>query len=246
MAEILEVRHLAYRYPDGTVALRDIELHVQDGDRLAVIGPNGAGKSTLFFHFNGTFRGEGDISVQGKILSDKTLHDVRRAVGLVFQDPNDQLFMPTVFEDVAFGPVNLGCSETEVRDRVTRALRQVGMEGTEALIPHHLSLGQRKKVALASVLSLDPAILAFDEPSSGLDPRSRRALIGFLRTLKQTILIATHDLDLVLDVCDRAVILDGGELVYEGKVPQIFDQESLLVSHGLERPLSLQKRSDAW
>ena len=165
MGAALEVRHLSFHYPDGTAALNDVSLRVEEGERVAVIGPNGAGKSTLFFHLNGTLRGEGEISVLGKKLTDETLYDVRRAVGLVFQDPNDQLFMPTVFEDVAFGPMNLGCSETDVQDRVLRALKQVGMEGSETLVPHHLSLGQRKKVALAAVLALDPAILAFDEPS---------------------------------------------------------------------------------
>jgi cobalt/nickel transport system ATP-binding protein len=241
-AAALEVRHLSFHYPDGTAALHDVSLRVEGGERVAVIGPNGAGKSTLFFHLNGTFRGEGEISVLGKKLTDETLYDVRRAVGLVFQDPNDQLFMPTVFEDVAFGPMNLGCSETGVRDRVSKALLQVGMEGTESLVPHHLSLGQRKKVALACVLALEPAILAFDEPSGGLDPRSRRALINFFKTLPQTMLIATHDLDLVLDLCKRAVIIDGGRIVYEGAVPQIFDQEQLLKSHGLEKPLRMQGR----
>jgi cobalt/nickel transport system ATP-binding protein len=240
MTAALDVRHLSYHYPDGTTALRDVSLRIEEGERVAIIGPNGAGKSTLFFHLNGTFRGEGNIDVLGEPLTDKTLYQVRRTVGLVFQDPNDQLFMPTVFEDVAFGPMNLGCSETEVRDRVVRALRQVGMEGTEALVPHHLSLGQRKKVALACVLALQPAILAFDEPSSGLDPRSRRALIEFLKSLSQTILIATHDLDLVVDLCQRAVIIDGGQIVYDAGVPQIFEQEALLKSHGLEKPLRMQ------
>jgi len=238
----LDVRHLAYVYPDGTAALRDVSLQVEPGERVAVIGPNGAGKSTLFFHLNGTFRGQGAIFALGQKLEDKTLYDIRRAVGLVFQDPNDQLFMPTVFEDVAFGPMNLGCSETEVRDRVERALRQVGMEESEAWVPHHLSLGQRKKVALACVLSLEPAILAFDEPSSGLDPRSRRALIEFLKMLPQTILIATHDLDMVLDLCQRALILDRGQVVFEGNVPDLFEKEDLLKAHGLEKPLSLQRR----
>lgn len=208
---------------------------------MAVIGPNGAGKSTLFFHLNGTFRGEGEVLVLGRALNDQTIYDIRREVGLVFQDPNDQLFMPTVFEDVAFGPLNLGLSETEVRDRVKTALGQVGMEGTEALVPHHLSLGQRKKVAIASVLALQPKILAFDEPSSALDPRSRRALIEFLKTLKQTILIATHDLDMVCELCTRALIIDGGRIVHEGDVPQVFENEEVLKRHGLEKPFRLKQ-----
>lgn len=242
MSAAIELRGLSFSYPDGTVALRQVELLVQPGERVAIIGPNGAGKSTLFFHLNGIFRGKGEILIQGQHLDDESLYEIRRKVGLVMQDPNDQLFMPTVFEDVAFGPTNLGCTETEVRDRVTKALAVVGMSGSEALAPHHLSLGQRKKVALASVLSLNPEVLAFDEPSSGLDPRSRRALIEFLKALPQTQLIATHDLDLVLDVCQRAIIVDKGQVVYEGKVPDIFSQEELLHAHGLEKPLSLQKR----
>ncbi len=242
MEPVIRIGHLSFHYPDGTPALRDINLEIARGERVAIIGPNGAGKSTLFFHLNGTFRGEGDIAISGCLLNSKTLYDIRRQVGLVFQDPNDQLFMPTVFEDVAFGPMNLGCSETEVRDRVQKALRQVGMEGSEALVPHHLSLGQRKKVAVAAVLAMDPEILAFDEPSSGLDPRSRRALIEFLKTLPQTQLIATHDLDLVLDLCQRAIVIDRGQIVYEGKVPDIFADESRLKSYGLEKPLSMQRK----
>jgi cobalt/nickel transport system ATP-binding protein len=241
MDAVLQVCNLSYRYPDGAQALKGIDLEVQAGERVAVIGPNGAGKSTLFFHLNGTFRGEGNVTVLGKTLNDRTIYDIRREVGLLFQDPNDQLFMPTVFEDVAFGPLNLGLSELEIRDRVKNALRQVGMEGTEALVPHHLSLGQRKKVALASVLALEPKILAFDEPSSGLDPRSRRALIDYFKTLTETILIATHDLEMVCELCSRALIIDEGRIVYTGSVPQIFENESLLRAHGLERPLSLIK-----
>ncbi|OGR90036.1 MAG: cobalt ABC transporter ATP-binding protein [Elusimicrobia bacterium RIFCSPLOWO2_01_FULL_59_12] len=240
MKSVLDVRRVSYRYPDGTRALENVAFNLLEGERLAVIGPNGAGKSTLFFHLNGTFQGEGEIDILGERLNGRTLAAARRHVGLVFQDPNDQLFMPTVFEDVAFGPVNLGYSETEVRERVQKALRQIGMEGSEALTPHHLSMGQRKKVALATVLAMAPRILAFDEPSSGLDPRSRRQLIELLKTLPQSQLIATHDLDLVLDVCHRAILLDGGRIVGEGKVPQIFDQEELLSAHGLEKPLRMQ------
>jgi cobalt/nickel transport system ATP-binding protein len=240
MTAALTIRGISFDYPDGTPALRDISLEVPEGQRLAVIGPNGAGKSTLFFQLNGTVRGEGDVIVHGQALTDKTLFEIRKAVGLVFQDPNDQLFMPTVFEDVAFGPMNLGLSEGEIRDRVAEALRDVGMDGSQAQAPHHLSLGQRKKVAIAAVLALKPQILAFDEPSSGLDPRSRRSLIQFLKGLSQTQLLATHDLDLVLDLCDRAVILDKGKIVADGKVPAIFEDSQLLEAHGLEKPYRLQ------
>jgi cobalt/nickel transport system ATP-binding protein len=240
MTPALEVKNLLYRYPDGTLALRDVSMVVQPGERVAVMGPNGAGKSTLFFHLNGTFRGDGQVLVEGTALDDRTIYEIRRRVGLVFQDPNDQLFMPTVFEDVGFGPMNLGLTEEEIRDRVRTALHVVGMDGAEALAPHHLSLGQRKKVALAAVLALQPSILAFDEPSSGLDPRSRRALIEFLKGLPQTQLIATHDLDLVFDVCQRAIVIDGGQIVADRPVPDIFKETALLEAHGLERPLRMQ------
>ena len=236
----LRIAHLSYRYPDGHQVLYDINLEIAEGEHVGIIGPNGAGKSTLFFHLNGTYRGEGTIEVMGCELNDKSLYQIRRDVGLVFQDPNDQLFMPTVFEDVAFGPMNLGLSELEVKERVEDALGIVGMQGSEGLTPHHLSLGQRKKVALAAVLSTDPKILAYDEPSSGLDPRGRRSVIEFLRSRKDTQLIATHDLDLVLEVCQRAIILDGGKIVGEGKIPDLFRQDELLRAHGLEKPLSWQ------
>lgn len=240
MSRVLEVSGLSFRYPDGTLALQDVNFHLHEGERVALIGPNGAGKSTLLFHLNGTFQGQGSVVVLGQELTSQSLYEIRKRVGLVFQDANDQLFMPTVFEDVAFGPMNLGYSEEEVKNRVQRALRGVGMEGTEGLTPHHLSVGQQKKVALASVLVMEPPILAFDEPSDGLDPRSRRGLIGLLQRLPQTQLIATHDLDLVLDICQRAIILDAGQLVYEGKVPEIFNQEKMLFAHGLEKPLRWQ------
>jgi cobalt/nickel transport system ATP-binding protein len=238
----MEIRNLSFRYPDGTLALRDVNLCVMPSERVAVIGPNGAGKSTLFFHLNGTLRGTGEVRIFDHLLSDATIHKIRQQVGLVFQDPNDQLFMPTVFEDVAFGPVNLGLSEVEVRDRVQKALRQVGMQGFEARVPYHLSLGQRKQAALACVLALEPKILAFDEPSSNMDPRSRRSLMEYLKGREETMLVATHDLDLVLELCDRAVILDAGQVVFEGKIPAVFENENVLAAHGLEKPLRLQHK----
>jgi cobalt/nickel transport system ATP-binding protein len=241
MDTVLQVSHVSYHYPDGHRVIQDVNFQLHSGERLAIIGPNGAGKSTLFFCLNGIFQSEGDILVLGEKMEAKTLGTIRQNIGLVFQEPHDQLFMPTVFEDVAFGPINMGCSEADVRERVQRALRQVGMDGSEALTPYHLSVGQRKKIAVATVLAMDPQILAFDEPSSGLDPRSRRQLIHFLKELPQPQLIATHDLDLVLDVCQRVLILDDGRIVGEGIVPEIFEQERLLTAHGLERPLRMQK-----
>ncbi|HVO32525.1 MAG TPA: ATP-binding cassette domain-containing protein [Elusimicrobiota bacterium] len=242
MPAAIEIADLRYRYPQGHQALDGISLRVQEGERVAIIGPNGAGKSTLFLHLNGVLGGEGSIVVFGRPLNSHTLYDIRRDVGLVFQDPNDQLFMPTVFEDVAFGPVNLGLSEVDVRQRVHDALAAVGMEKTDPLAPHHLSLGQRKKVALAGVLALSPRLLAIDEPSDGLDPASRRSLIRFLGGLPQTLIIATHDLDLVLDLCHRAIILDNGRVVADEAVPDIFRDDRRLEAHGLEKPLSWSRR----
>ena len=234
---VLEVIDLSFRYPEGAQALRHVNLAVKFGERVAVIGPNGAGKSTLFLHLNGTFRGEGEIFVQGQKLTEQTIYEIRKKVGLVFQDPNDQLFMPTVFEDVAFGPMNLGLSEEAVRERVQKTLAVVGMPGSETLTPHHLSMGQKKKIALATVLAVEPEILALDEPSSGLDPRSRRQLIRFLKGLPQTQMVATHDLDLVLDLCSRAILMDDGQVVCEGSLPDLFSRRDLLEAHGLEQPL---------
>jgi cobalt/nickel transport system ATP-binding protein len=241
---VLEIQGLSFHYPDGMEALKGVNLKLCKFERVAVIGPNGAGKSTLFFHLNGIFRGTGEIRVLGQLMDNSTLHAIRRQVGLVFQDPDDQLFMPTVFEDVAFGPVNLGLSEAQVRDRVRTALHWVGMEGSEALVPHHLSVGQKKKIALATVLSMDAKILAFDEPSTGLDPRSRRSLIELLKKLPQPQLIATHDLDLTLEVCSRAVLMDGGRVIADGSIPDIYEDKALLEAHGLEQPRSWAARAE--
>lgn len=241
MTSALEIEALSFSYPDGTAALKDITLRIEAGERVAIIGPNGAGKSTLFFHLNGTFQGSGLIRVFGEVLTPASVYTVRQLVGLVFQDPNDQLFMPSVFEDVAFGPQNLGLNESEVRTRVSEALEEVGMSGAESRVPHHLSLGERKKIAMAAVLSLRPKLLAIDEPSSGLDPRSRRALMEFLISQPQSQLIATHDLDLVLDVCHRAILLDRGRVVADEPVPGIFADGARLEAHGLETPWRLRK-----
>jgi cobalt/nickel transport system ATP-binding protein len=237
MAEtVVSIRDLSYSYPDGRRALKHIGLEVGHGEKVAVVGLNGAGKSTLFLHLNGILRGEGQVHVTNVEVDDVSVRDVRAKVGLVFQDPDDQLFSPTVFEDVAFGPLHMGVRPEEVRRRVSRALATVGMTGHEKHMPHHLSLGERKRIAIATVLAMDPAILVLDEPSAGLDPRSRRNLILFLRDLTQTLLVASHDMRLVWELCPRTVILDGGRVVADGLTAELLQDTQLMECHGLESP----------
>jgi cobalt/nickel transport system ATP-binding protein len=235
---VIRVENLSFSYPDGRPALVDVSLDVAPGEKVAVVGPNGAGKSTLFLHFNGTLRarGDGHVQVAGLVVGDRTLRALRARVGLVFQDPDDQLFSPTVFEDVAFGPLHMDLPEDEVRERVALALAAVGMTGHEELMPHHMSAGERKRIAIATVLAMDPEILVLDEPSSGLDPRARRSLIGLLRGLPQTMLVASHDMRLAWDLCPRTVILDGGRLAADGPTVDLLRDEALMERHGLEVP----------
>jgi cobalt transport protein ATP-binding subunit len=233
----IDLEHVHFRYPDGFEALRGVELHVGPGEKVALVGPNGAGKSTLMLQLNGTLRPEhGSVRVAGMAVSKDTIRRVRAEVGLVFQDPDDQLFSPTVFDDVAFGPLHMGLPADEVHRRVERALAAVGMAAFAHRVPHRMSLGQRKRVALATVLSMDPSILVFDEPSAGLDPRGRRELIRLLRTLDQTMLVSTHDMRLVAEVFPRVVVMDDGLVVADGPTAGILADEALLEAHGLEAP----------
>ena len=236
----IDVEHVSFTYPDGHVALQDVSLHLSSSEKVALIGPNGAGKSTLLLHLNGLLKPQtGRIRVCGLDVCDDNLGVVRAAVGLVFQDPNDQLFCPTVFEDVAFGPLYQGLPEADIRARVTAALEAVGMEGFAARSSYRLSLGEKKRIALATVLSLRPQILVLDEPSAGLDPRARRSLIQLLTTVHPTLLIASHDLELVLEVCDRVILLDEGRIVTDGDPRETMGDVALMEVHGLERPHSL-------
>jgi cobalt/nickel transport system ATP-binding protein len=233
----IEIEHLHYAYPDGFEALRGVDLAIGRGEKVALVGPNGAGKSTLMLHLNGTNApSHGSVRVGGVTVERAALGRIRGEVGLVFQDPDDQLFSPTVRDDVAFGPLHMGLPETEIHDRVERALAAVGMSGFERRLPHRLSLGQRKRVAMATVLSMDPSVLVFDEPSAGLDPRGRRELIGLLRELPQTMLVATHDMRLVAEVLPRTVVMDGGLIVADGPTDRILADVPLLEAHGLEAP----------
>ena len=230
----IEFHALSFAYPDGRKALDNVSLMIREGEKVALIGPNGAGKSTLMLHLNGILRGQGVTKIMGTEVDDGNLGIIRSQVGLVFQHPDDQLFSPTVFEDVAFGPLHMDLDEEEVRQRVDWALTQVGMTGFENRICHHLSLGEKKRIAIATVLAMRPAILALDEPSGELDPRARRELIHLLRELPQTMLVASHDMRLVKELLPRTVILDEGRLVADGQTTELLQDVELLYQHGLE------------
>jgi cobalt/nickel transport system ATP-binding protein len=233
----LLVEDLAYAYPDGHQALYGVDLRIERGERVALLGPNGAGKTTLVLHLNGILRaGRGRVTVGGLPVDKPGLREIRRRVGVVFQDPDDQLFMPTVGEDVAFGPRNLGLPEAEIAARVAEALEQVGMSGYENRPPHHLSFGQRRRVAVATVLSMHPEILVLDEPSSNLDPAGRRELAEVLQALPVTLLMVTHDLPYALQLCPRSVILDEGVVVADGGTRELLADPDLLSRHRLELP----------
>ncbi|MBI4675498.1 MAG: ATP-binding cassette domain-containing protein [Chloroflexi bacterium] len=236
MHHTIQVHNLIFKYPDGTRALDGVNLSVAPGEKVALVGPNGAGKSTLILHLNGILRGEGQVCVAGMDVSNGNLAKIRAAVGLVFQDPDDQLFSPTVFDDVAFGPIYQGLAEKEVRARVADALAAVHMQEYAQRVSHHLSVGQKKRIAIATVLSMQPEILVLDEPSAGLDPRARRGLINLLRELPQTMLIATHDLHLVAELLPRTIVMDNGRVVADGQTSVILNDEALLCAHGLEKP----------
>jgi cobalt/nickel transport system ATP-binding protein len=229
---MIAARGLRFRYPNGVLGLDGVDLRVAHGERVAVLGPNGAGKTTLMLHLNGLLRGEGELDVAG--ISDP--HELRAAVGLVFQDPDDQLFMPTVAEDVAFGPLNLGLERDEVHARVAAALAAVRMEHVLDRAPHQLSLGQRRRVAIATVLAMQPRLLVLDEPAANLDPRARRELLEVLDGIGRTMLVVTHDLPFAARLCERAVILSGGRIAADGPCSEILADEELLAAHDLELP----------
>ncbi len=233
---VLVVENLSFNYPDGHAALYDVSLKISPGEKVALVGPNGAGKSTLMLHLNGILSGDGAICVAGFSLEKENLPFIRANVGMVFQNPDDQLFSPTVFEDVAFGPLHMGLPEAEVRERVELALEKVGMRDYAQRLSHHLSVGEKKRISIATVLSMDPKILVLDEPSAGLDPRARRSLINLLREMDLTMLVSTHDMRMVAELFPRTVVMDGGRVVADGGTEEILADESLLQAHGLEKP----------
>ena len=234
---IVEVRELMYTYPDGTEALRGVSFRIGHGSSVALVGANGAGKSTLLLHLNGylpTTRGE--VLIGDTAVTRETAVLARRAVGMVFQDPDDQLFMPTVAEDVAFGPLSAGLPPEQVERRVVSALERVGMMHVRERPPYRLSAGEKRAVAIATVLAMSPDILVMDEPSANLDPRARRRLIELLLSFEHTRIIATHDLEMVVEVCSRVIVLDGGKVVADGPARDLLNDEALMLAHGLERP----------
>jgi cobalt/nickel transport system ATP-binding protein len=233
----LKIEDLSFHYPDGHPALRDVRLALGPGEKVALVGPNGAGKSTLLLHLNGILEKQsGRVEVAGVELGPKTLGRVRASVGLVFQSPDDQLFSPTVFDDVAFGPIYQGLPEAVVHQRVDEALHMVHMESYIRRVSHHLSVGEKKRIAIATVLSMQPSILVLDEPTAGLDPHARRSLIELLRELPQTMIVATHDLPMVRELLPRTVIMDGGCIVADGETQGMLADAGLLYAHGLEMP----------
>jgi cobalt transport protein ATP-binding subunit len=236
----IEINNLKYRYHDGTEALRDVSFRVLPGECVALLGPNGSGKSTLLLHLNGIlpekFPGEGEVKIFGEPISVKNLAAIRRDVGLVFQDPDDQLFCPTVAEDVAFGPQQLGLSSDEIQTRVRKSLAQVGLSGFEQRATHHLSHGEKRRSCLAGVLACEPKVLVLDEPTSDLDPRGRREFKALLRTMPGAKVIATHDLEMAVELCARSIILDRGQIVADGRTMDLLNDERLMLAHGLERP----------
>ena len=241
---VLDVRGLAYAYPDGHQALYGVDLHVHRGERVALLGPNGAGKTTLVLHLNGILTaGAGSVSVSGLPVVKKNLGEVRRRVGVVFQDPDDQLFMATVRDDVAFGPANLGLRGEDLDRRVRHALQQVGMLEFIDRPPHHLSFGQRRRVAVATVLAMEPEVLVLDEPSSNLDPASRRELAEILTSLDVTVLMVTHDLPYALELCPRSVILSDGVIVADGATYDVLTDDALMAAHRLELPFGFDPRT---
>ena len=231
-----------YAYPDGTAGLDGVSFRITHGESVALVGENGAGKSTLLLHMNGYLSAtQGEIRIGDYPVYSKSLDAVRRTVGMVFQNSDDQLFMPTVFDDVAFGPMNLGIEKEEIKRKVAQALETVGAAHLSKRPPYRLSQGEKRSVAIATVLAMSPDILAMDEPTASLDPTSRKRLIELLKTFRHTKIIATHDLDMAMDLCERTIVLHKGRITADGPTMKIFQDESLLHQSSLERPLSMQK-----
>ena len=237
MHHSIEIENLWFSYPDGFQALRGASLNIEPCEKVALVGPNGAGKSTLILHLNGILTGKADrLQVGGLVVNSQNLGRIRARVGMVFQQPDDQLFSPTVYEDVAFGPLYQGLPPDQVRQRVDTALEAVRMTEYAPRVSHHLSVGEKKRIAIATVLAMEPEVLVLDEPTAGLDPRARRTLIRLLNDLDITMLVSTHDLHMVEELFPRMVVMDNGYVVADGPTDQLLNDESLLEAHGLEKP----------
>jgi cobalt/nickel transport system ATP-binding protein len=234
MANAIEIENFSYNYADGTPAVRGIDLAIRHGERVAFIGPNGAGKSTLLLGMCGFIKGRGTVLIDGIEVKKENIKKIRSLTGSVLQDPDEQLFMPTLFDDVAFGPLNMGLDENQIRQRVDEALTTVGLGGMGHRPPHHLSAGQKRAAAIATILSMSPKIITMDEPDSSLDPRSRKRLLELLRTLSQTLIIASCNMDFVAKLCTRAILLDGGQIIADGDAKKILSDAALMEKHGLE------------
>ncbi len=240
---IIDFKDVHFTYSDGTQALDGINFRITHGESVGIVGANGAGKSTLISHMNGyLLPAKGSIVIGDLQLNKSTLFQARKTVGVVFQNPDDQLFMPTVFDDVAFGPLNLGMTEERVVERVNEALTTVGCLHLKDKPPHHLSMGQKRAVTIAAVIAMQPDILVMDEPAASLDPKSRRQLINLLKEFRHTKIIASHDLDLIMDVCERCLVISDGKVAADGATGELLTNEQLLKENNLELPLSLQKR----
>ncbi len=236
MHHSIEIEGLTFAYPDGHRALNDVWLKIQPGEKVALVGPNGAGKSTLILHLNGILGGQGKVRVCGLEVTKETLGQVRSMVGLVFQSPDDQLFSPRVFDDVAYGPIYQGLAPEMVQKRVEESLAAVAMGDYAQRVSHHLSMGEKKRIAIATVLSMKPEVLILDEPTAGLDPGARRSFIDLLRELPLTMLVSSHDMLFIEELFPRMVILDKGQLVADGETRLMMRDKELLEAHGLERP----------
>lgn len=233
MNPFIDIQNLSFSYPEGRLALSNINLHIQAGEKVVLMGPNGAGKSTLLYHLNGVLTGSGKIIINEVELNKKNLPIIRSLVGLIFQNPDDQLFSTTVFEDVAFGLIYQGLEMDLVNQRVKLALEAVQMVGSENRNPYHLSAGEKKRIAIATVLSMRPEVLILDEPTAGLDPRGKREFMELLMKLPQTMLIATHDFDLAEKVSERVILISDGVIGADGNTKEILSNKELLEKHGL-------------
>jgi cobalt/nickel transport system ATP-binding protein len=234
MPKAVEIENFTYDYPDGTKALADINLTIEHGEKVAIIGPNGAGKSTLLLAMSAFLKGTGKIRIDSIEATAKNAKKIRSVLGLVMQNPDEQLFMPTLFDDVAFGPMNMGLDESEIRLRTADALKTVGLDGMEKKPPHHLSGGQKRSAAIATILSMAPKIITMDEPEASLDPRTRNKLTDLLKSLSQTLIIATCDMDFAASLCERAVLMDEGRIIADGDARKIMSDANLMRTHGLE------------